>query len=286
VRVLSVGAGRREPQPDGAGEIARSKYRGKRRHWPITIFASAASLSAVVGVWWFLASVIVREEILVPTPPAVMHRFVTLTTGNSGDLQFWPNAWISLERVMIGWAIAIVGGVLVGLAMAGNRYIRALLDPLIEFGRPIPPLAYAPLLVIWFGIGELSKVVILVLAAFPVVVIGTVASIRNIDESWRRAALTLGASQMYVMRRVIFRAALPEIFTAMRITSGLCWGTIVAAELIASSSGLGWMILQASRFLDTETVFVGIVAIGALAFLMDRAIRLAEAWIVPWRGKR
>jgi taurine transport system permease protein len=253
--------------------------------WLLGVATFLISIGAILGIWWVFA-VLVDNSLLLPSPAATFQTFLDLAWGDRGQLSLWPNALISLQRVVVGWGLGVLAGVLVGIVMAMNRHIRALVDPVIELGRPIPPLAYAPLLVIWFGIGETSKTLLIFLTAFPVMVIATVAAIKGVDQSWKRAALSLGASYPYLTRRVILPASLPEILTAMRLASGLCWGSLVAAEIIAASSGLGWMILQASRFLDTETVFVGIIAIGTLAFLMDRVLRGIERVFVPWKGRR
>jgi taurine transport system permease protein len=169
--------------------------------------------------------------------------------------------------------------------MASNEYIRALIDPLIELARPIPPLAYVPLLVVWFGIGETSKLILIWAATFPVMVISTIAGIRGVDRSWRRTAVTLGASPVQLVTKVILPAAIPEIMTGARIASGLAWGTLVAAEIVAANSGLGYMILQASQFLQTGTIFVGIITIGLLAFALDRSLRALERRLAPWKGR-
>ena len=149
-----------------------------------------------------------------------------------------------------------------------------------------PPLAFAPLLIVWFGIGELPKDLILYFASFPVVAIATSAAILGIDRTWIMAAQTLGASRTYIVTRVIVPAALPGILTGVRLASGLAWGTLIAAEIIASTQGLGWMIIQAGRYLDVQAIFVGIIAIGFLAFTMDRVLRMFESHLVPWRGRQ
>jgi taurine transport system permease protein len=138
---------------------------------------------------------------------------------------------------------------------------------------------------VWFGIGETSKLILIWAATFPVMVISTVAGIRGVDVSWRRTAVTLGASPLQLVTRVILPAAIPEIVTGARIASGLAWGTLVAAEIIAASSGLGYMILQASQFLETSTIFVGIITIGFLAFVLDRLLRAVERRLAPWKGR-
>jgi ABC-type nitrate/sulfonate/bicarbonate transport system permease component len=238
----------------------------------------------MVGICWWVGALLIADQNVLPTPGSVASRFGELAT-DGGQSSLTKNAWASLRRILIGWGGGVLAGIAVGTAMASNRWIRGVLDPLIELARPIPPLAFAPLLVIWFGIGELPKVLILAFVAFPIVAISTVASIRGIDENWTRAAETLGARRMYVLRRVTIPAALPGILVSVRLANGLSWGTLVAAEIIASTSGLGWLILQAGRFLDAKTIFVGIVTIGILAFVTDRILRWVENLLVPWRGK-
>lgn len=249
----------------------------------ISVATLGAALAAA-GICWWIAALLLDDQTVMPGPPSVATRFSELISSD-GRNALPANAWASLARIVVGWGGGVLLGIAVGVAMASNRLVQGLLDPLIEIIRPIPPLAFAPLLVIWFGIGELPKYLILGFVAFPVVAISTVASIRGIDGTWTRAAQTLGANKRYILRRVTIPAALPGILISIRLASGLCWGTLVAAEIIASTSGLGWLIVQAGRYLDTPTIFVGIITIGALAFITDRILRWAENRLVPWRGK-
>lgn len=249
----------------------------------LPVVATVLALVLVALVWW-LASVLYAAPAILPSPVAALARLVELL-GGGGRYSIADNALVSLRRVLIGWGVAVCAGVIVGSAMASSRWIGNLLDPLIEMGRPIPPLAFTPLLIIWFGIGELPKVLLIAFPAFFATAIATVSAFRGVNENWRRAAKALGASRWYLLRRVTIPASLPGILVGVRIGSGMAWGTLVAAELIASTSGMGWMILQAGRYLDTQTIFAGIIVIGALAYLMDRGLRLIERIVVPWRGK-
>lgn len=238
----------------------------------------------MVGVCWWILALLIDDSVVMPDPSAVFTRFSELIS-TEGRNALPSNAWASLARILVGWGGGVLLGIATGVAMASSRWARGVLDPLIEMARPIPPLAFAPLLVIWFGIGELPKYLVLGFVAFPVVAISTLASIRGIDETWTRVAQTLGANRRYVLRRVTIPAALPGILISIRLANGLCWGTLVAAEIIASTSGLGWLIVQAGRYLDTPTIFVGIITIAALALITDRMLRWAEDRLVPWRGK-
>ncbi|HEX6446012.1 MAG TPA: ABC transporter permease [Streptosporangiales bacterium] len=265
---------------------AVERRRGTRRgiRGPaVSIGSTVVALVLVALIWWAVALLYDAPAIL-PTPASSLARLGELL-GSDSRYSIVTNAAVSLRRVLIGWSIAVCAGVVVGSAMASNRVIGGLLDPLIEMGRPVPPLAFTPLLIIWFGIGELPKVLLIAFPAFFATAIATVASFRGVNENWRRAARTLGASRWHVLRKVTIPASLPGILVGVRIGSGMAWGTLVAAELIASTSGMGWMILQAGRYLDTRTIFAGIVVIAALAYLMDRVLRLIEAIVVPWRGR-
>jgi taurine transport system permease protein len=257
----------------------------RRRRPPRGAATSVLSVGLLIGLWWLAAVAIINDSTILPTPDAVARQFWTLATSGSGAQSLWVNLKASLIRVALGWGIGVGSGIVIGVLMASNEYIRALVDPLIELARPIPPLAYVPLLVVWFGIGETSKLILIWAATFPVMVISTVAGIRGVDTSWQRTAVTLGASRVQLVTKVILPAAIPEIVTGARIASGLAWGTLVAAEIVAANSGLGYMILQASQFLQTSTIFVGIITIGLLAFALDRSLRVVERRLAPWKGR-
>ena len=271
--------GRGAPTPALAPSSNRELPK-RLRHGAVQVSATAITIAAVVAVWW-LVSLLFHDPTVLPGPARVGGRFISML--HPTDRYYLvSNGWTSLKRVLLGWCLASGAGVAVGTAMASNRFINTILDPLVELARPIPPLAFTPLMIIWFGIGELPKVLIISFAAFFAVVIATVGSIRSVNPNWKRAALTLGATRMYILRHVTIPAALPGILTGMRIASGMAWGTLVAAELIASTNGLGWLILQAGDYLDTSAIFAGIVVIAAIAYLMDRCLRLVQHGLTSW----
>jgi taurine transport system permease protein len=166
-----------------------------------------------------------------------------------------------------------------------NQVLKALVDPLIEFYRPIPPLAYLPLIVIWFGIGEVSKVLLIFLAIFAPVVVATTAGVLAVDPIRVRVAQSLGASRLQVVRFVVLPSALPTIMTGIRIALGAGWSTLVAAELIAATRGLGFMIQSASQFLATDLVVGGILIIALVAFLFEIVLRRLQRHLSPWLGR-
>jgi taurine transport system permease protein len=180
---------------------------------------------------------------------------------------------------------ALVIAIPVGLAMGLHPRVRAVLDPLIEFYRPIPPLAYLPLVVIWFGIDELSKVLLIWLAIFAPVVIATVSGVARTDESRLRAAQSFGATRWQLVRHIVLPSALPDILTGVRVGLGVGWSTLVAAELVAAQRGLGFMIQSAAQFLNTEIVVAGILVIAGVAFALEFGLRRLQRRWVPWQGR-
>ena len=172
-----------------------------------------------------------------------------------------------------------------GIAMGLNSTVRGILDPLIELYRPVPPLAYLPLMVIWFGIGETSKILLIYLAIFAPVAMSALAGVKSAQQVRIRAARSLGASRAQVLWLVILPGALPEILTGLRIGLGVGWSTLVAAELIAATRGLGFMVQSAGEFLATDVVLAGIAVIAIIAFLLELGLRALQRRLTPWHGE-
>jgi taurine transport system permease protein len=170
--------------------------------------------------------------------------------------------------------------------MGLNDTVRGILDPLIELYRPVPPLAYLPLMVIWFGIGETSKILLIYLAIFAPVALSALAGVRSVSQVRVRAAQALGASKIQVLRYVILPSALPEILTGIRIGLGVGWSTLVAAELIAATRGLGFMVQSAGEFLATDVVIAGISVIALIAFSLELGLRALQRRLTPWHGEQ
>jgi taurine transport system permease protein len=190
-----------------------------------------------------------------------------------------------MYRVFAAFALAVGIGIPVGVAMGVSRVARGFFDPLIEFYRPLPPLAYLPLMVIWFGIGELSKIILLFLAIFAPVALSARAGVRSVSQEQIQAARSMGASSSQVILHVIVPGALPEILVGLRIGMGVGWTTLVAAEMVAADAGLGKMVFNASNFLRTDIVILGILVIGFVAYAFEMLMRWVERRAVPWKGK-
>jgi len=191
----------------------------------------------------------------------------------------------TLELAFAAFLLACVTAIPAGIAMGVSRIARGVLDPPIEFYRPLPPLAYLPLIVIWFGIDETAKVVLIFLACFAPLAMSARAGVKSVMIEQINAAYSMGASRWQVIWHVIVPGAMPEIFTGMRIAIGFGWTTLVAAEMVAATVGLGQMVLNASNFLRTDVVIMGIVVIGVVAYLFDLLMRYVEHLVVPWKGK-
>ncbi len=213
----------------------------------------------------------------------------------SGAQELWEEGYkgrgmaehvgMSLLRVGAGFVTGAVVGTLLGLGMGSVRAIDAAAAPFIEFLRPLPQLAYLVLLIVWLGIGESSKITMLFLAALPVSAVAARDGVRNVSPERIRAARALGASHWQVFVHVIAPSALPEILTGARLAAGIVYGTLIAAEIIAGSNGIGWMILDAGRFLRSDYVFAGILLIGLAGLAIDRVLLLIERRVVHWAGR-
>ena len=200
------------------------------------------------------------------------------------DATLWQHLAASLGRILVALLAAVIVGIPVGIAMGLNDTVRGILDPLIEIYRPAPPLAYLPLMVIWFGIGETSKILLIYLAIFAPVTLSAVAGVRSVAQVRVRAARALGATRWQVLLFVVLPSALPEILTGIRIGLGVGWSTLVAAELIAATRGLGFMVQSAGEFLATDVVLAGIGVIAVIAFGLELGLRALQRRLTPWHG--
>lgn len=249
------------------------------------ISISSLTVAAVLLSWWTVTYLGLIEPLFLPSPQAVTQRgWLILNQGYMGS-SLWQHLDASLQRIGLALLAAVLVAIPLGIAIGRNRIAQGIFDPLIEFYRPIPPLAYLPLIVIWCGIGELSKVLLIFLAIFAPVAIATATAVRNVDLSKIRAAQSLGANQQQLIRYVILPSALPEILTGIRIGLGVGWSTLVAAELIAATSGLGFMVQSAAQFLVTDVVILAILLIAMIAFALEMGLRALQRKLVPWHGQ-
>jgi taurine transport system permease protein len=267
---------------------------------------STVTIAVILFAWWLATDLELVRPLFLPSPGQVFAKFIKISCfdhywqtllvglGALGEVEavcegFSENAlhqhilW-SLYRVFLSFFLAIITAIPIGIAMGMNRYARGFFDPPIEFYRPIPPLAYLPLTIIWFGIGDFGKIFLIYLACFAPLAISARAGVRSCSIEQIHAAYSMGATRTQVIWHVVLKAALPEILTGMRISIAFGWTTLVAAEMVAAKAGIGVMVLNAARFLATDIVFLGIVVIGLIAFFFDSLMRWMESVLVPWKS--
>lgn len=256
------------------------RLRPTPEHW-----ISAASVAIAFALWYLVTRFGLVSDVFVPSPADTLSAFIEILRDGYKGSSLLSHIAASMERLFIAFVAAILTAVPLGLLSGQSPKVRAAIDPLIEFYRPLPPLAYYTLLVLWFGIGDESKIILLFLAAFAPLYIAAVSGARAVTEDHLTAARSLGANRFQVFQYVIFPSSLPFIFTGMRTALGVSFTTLVAAELVAAVSGIGWMVLDASKFLRSDIIFVGIAIMGVIAVLLDLAIRSMQAKWAHWEGK-
>ncbi len=218
---------------------------------------------------------------LLPPPSDVFAAAMDLLT--RGTLQ--KDILASLKRVGMALLCALVIGIPLGAAIGGSSRVAWSLEPVVNFFRPIPPLAWIPLSIMWFGIGDVQNEFIIFLAAVFPILLNTIDGVRNVDRQLIRAAKTLGATPSGIALTVVLPAALPSMFVGLRIGTGIAWMALVAGEIVAASSGLGFLINQGRFLFRSDYVIVGMIAIGVIGLLLDAGLRVLQNVVMPWREK-
>jgi len=237
--------------------------------------------AGLVLVWYLIPTLGLVNPALVPTPVQVAKTFWHLLTVE----KLWLDMLMSLQRVLLGLVLGIALAIPVGFVLGWYRPMRTLIDPLVNFFRSLPPIALIPLIIVYFGIDELAKVVMLFYAAFFSGVIVMYEGIVQTNPLFIRVARTLGATDGEIFRRVIVPLAVPHVLTALRVALGVCWATLVASELIAAQKGLGAVIQNASNYFQIDRIYTGIICIGAIALAMDRVLRAVGARVLQWQER-
>jgi len=263
------------PAQDHDERAGLHAYRQARRRARTRRLGTGALGLAVLVALWQVIAMLISDPVFLPSVSQTAASFAHYLTHPypSQGKPLWYDAATSLRRVLIGFAAGAAIGVALGAGMSASRVVRHAIDPVIEVLRPLPPLAFIPLFIIWLGIGEMPKEVLIMIGVIPVMAVTTVAALDEVPDDLRLCARTLGASSRYTMLRVQIRSALPGILTGMRISMAGAWTSIVAAELIAATSGLGYLIMQAGDYLNTALVFSGIITIAILGLILDALLR-------------
>lgn len=248
---------------------------------PISVY-SGLTVVIIVAIWALSAHLQLVSPVFLPSPVLVAQSAWSLVTVGFVDATLAEHVIASLGRILGGLLASILVGVPAGLAIGTSRIGRGILDPIVEFLRPLPPLAYLPLIIIWVGIGEASKITVIALSMLPAIVLSTAAGVRAVSKDHINAARSFGGTPFQLLVHVILPSSLPSILTGIRIALGTGWSTLVAAELIAATRGLGFMIQSAAQFLVTDVVIAGIGVIALIAILLEFAARALERVLVPW----
>jgi len=255
------------------GEMPRSTY---------LLFALLGLLIPLLA-WWALAASGIVDKVFMPGPLDVVHRLATWwgNDGLSGDIA------ISVYRVCAGWALSALFAVPLGLLIGTFAPVRAMLEPLTDFIRYMPAVAFIPLVMLWIGIDESAKIAIIFIGTFFQMVLMVAENVRFVPMAQIEAAQTMGASREELVRLVIFPCAKPAVLDTLRITMGWAWTYLVVAELVAANSGLGYSILKAQRYLQTDKIFAGILLIGLIGLVIDQLFRLLHRICFgKWMAKR
>ncbi|MEZ2128671.1 MULTISPECIES: ABC transporter permease subunit [unclassified Sinorhizobium] len=258
------------------------RSRGKTRG---TFAISAATLAGLLAFWVIATKYHLASTLFLPSPLDVATQAVAVASDGYANGTLLEHVFASLGRISLALAFGIGLGVPVGLIMGLNRWAKGILSVPIDIYWGLPPLAYLPLLIIWLGIGESSKILLLSLSAFAPICYAAQAGVGSVPRERINAALSLGASALQVFTTIVLPSALPEVLTGVRIAIGATLSTLVAAELIAAQSGVGYMIMSAANFLATDVVFVGLIVIAIFAFVFTMGMRFLEHRLVPWKGK-
>lgn len=245
---------------------------------------SLTSVAAAILLWQAVADAGVVSADFLPPPAQVWGTFRVLLHDGYRETTLAGDIAATLGRCLAGFLLAVLTGIPLGLAMGLSRPVAAATGYIVQFMRPLPPLSYLILLILWFGTGDASKIALLYLTAFPIITSAAMAGVRGVKQQRIQAAQTLGASRVQLVRHIIFPASLPTIFTGLRIALAAAFSTVVAAELMAASNGVGWMIFSASQFLRTDIVVLGIIILGLLGMLLNAILVALDRRVVHWRG--
>jgi ABC-type nitrate/sulfonate/bicarbonate transport system permease component len=239
---------------------------------------------SILFLWEITTRLKLIDATFLPSLSAIITEFISIATKGYAGTPLIIHIMISLQRVFIAFGVGTVVGLLLGLVMGYYKYVRAAFYLITEILRPIPPLAFITLFILWFGIGEVSKVLIILYAGALIVMLNTMVGVQSCPKEKILAAHTLGANDLAVFLYVILPAALPSVFTGMRVALSVDFGILVAAELLAGDSGVGFLMSDASTFFNVPALFVGIFLIGFFGVVSDFLLRILSTRIVHWQG--
>ena len=262
--------------------LARRSLSIARFRFPLI---SAATVLVVLVLWTAITNLLPVSEMVLPSPQTIIEHFRTLLTDGYGGEPLWNHIVASLLRTLTGFFLGIGVAIPLGLWVGYSPTMNAICMPMLGFIRPIPPIAFIPLVILWFGIGEVSKILLIFAASFNFTVLASAAGMRAVPEQLIRAGVNLGLNKRQLFTSVMLPAAMPHIFTGIKTSIAVSWAVVVAAELIAAQSGLGFMIEDAGTFFRTPEVLIGVSLIGAIGLLFEVIVSLLERRVLHWQTK-
>ncbi len=280
-----------------AVDAQRRDRQDRRRQLRRRVLIRVAAFAGFLLVWIAITALKLIKPLYLPPPIDVWHAFVRANTDHPiapgvprlvrGEQNYylWEHLLASLQRIGIGVGWAILFGPPLGFVMASVRSVSTVVEPYLNFLRALPPLGYIGILIVWFGIGDTSKIWLLFLAAFPPITMATISGVRGVKEDRINAARSLGASRLQTLTHVVLPSTLPEVLSGIRIAVGFAWTTVVAAELNNGIPGIGGLAYLSGTELKTPLTVACIIVIGIAAIVLDSAIKGVERALVPWRGK-
>lgn len=238
----------------------------------------------IILIIWYALVIYTKIGMLLPNPNEVLERLIKVCIIPIGREYTLPmHLLISLQRVLIGFGISIITGILVGISMGRFKYIEAIVRPLFELIRPIPGVAWIPLSIVWFGVGETAKIFIIFMGGFVNIVVNTYAGAKQVEEDMLNVAYMLGANNVQVFFKVVIPSCVPYIFSGLQVGLSTCWMAVLAAEMVSSTEGVGWIITAGQEAGDMTQIFVGIIAIAITGLLLATFMRSAEQILCRWR---
>jgi NitT/TauT family transport system permease protein len=246
---------------------------------------SVAAVVLLLVVWYAVSHSSFIKPGYLPTPEELWNTLVDLVKNGYQGKPLYEHIGISLFRTLVGFALGVLLGVPVGLLAGYSRRAGAMISPIMAFIRPIPPIAFIPMAVLYFGLGEVGKIVLIFFVSFNYVQANAQAGAANFPIAYRRAAESLGLTKAQTFYRIVLPGALPQIFTGLKVALALSWAVVVAAELVGAQSGLGFMISDAALLFRIPVVYIGVVLIGAIGLILNFSLNLVEHKIVHWKGR-
>jgi len=253
------------------------------RRWKYPL-VSGTTVALFVLVWQLSGSLNWVDPLLLPPPSEILRTALELLASGYRQTPLWEHFLTSTARALAAFVVAVVSGVPLGLTMGLSPTLGAALNPFVQFLRPLPKIALIPLVIVWFGIGEGAKFFLIFISSFLSIVVGAAAAVLGVSQARLRAAQTLGANRRQLFLYVVLPNALPELFTSVRLSIGIGWTSLIAAEMVAASSGLGWMVINAGSYLRTDVVLLGIVLLGLTGYFFDWSLVRLQRRFAPWAG--